>query len=174
MEWDKIFAFDTPPLEIVIRGTVVYLALFFLLRLTFKREVGELDMGNLLVIVLVADAAQNAMSGSYESIADGLLLVVTIGAWSIVLDAMAYRWSWAHRLMRPKPQLLIEKGRVRQRALRRELMTRDELRYELRQRGVEDVSQVKAAFMEPDGQMSVLRYDGEDEGDSGGRKRRAV
>ncbi|HEY7909583.1 MAG TPA: hypothetical protein VIC60_11945, partial [Thermomicrobiales bacterium] len=76
-DWQKMFALDTPLLEIVIRGTIIYLALFTLLRFVVKREVGTVGIADLLVIVVIADAAQNAMAGTYTSITDGVLLIGT-------------------------------------------------------------------------------------------------
>lgn len=78
IDWAKLFEFSTPALEIVVRGTVMYLALFAMLRFILRRETGSLGITDLLVVVLVADAAQNGMAGSYRSISDGLLLVATI------------------------------------------------------------------------------------------------
>jgi uncharacterized membrane protein YcaP (DUF421 family) len=159
VDWSRTLALHTPVLEILVRGTIVYLTIFFLLRFTFKREVGTIGTGNLLVLVLVADAAQNAMAGQYDSVADGLLLVATIAGWSIAIDAAAYRWRWAARLARPRPVALVRNGQVQHRHMRRELITADELGYELRQRGVSGLSEVKDVYMEPDGQISVIRRD---------------
>src|SRR5262249_15775985 len=77
-DWHKMFALDTPVLEIFLRGTIVYLALFVFLRYVVKREVGTVGIADLLVIVVIADAAQNAMAGDYVSITDGVLLIGTI------------------------------------------------------------------------------------------------
>ena len=66
VDWAKVFGPDTPVLEIVVRGTVVYLALFVLIRVVFKRQPGAVGIADLLVVVLIADAAQNAMAGTYE------------------------------------------------------------------------------------------------------------
>nr|MBP7571903.1 DUF421 domain-containing protein [Acidobacteriota bacterium] len=73
VDWGRVFAFDTPWLEIVVRGTAIYLGLFLLLRLVLKRQAGTVGITDLLVIVLIADAAQNAMADDYRSVPDGLL-----------------------------------------------------------------------------------------------------
>src|SRR5215217_2601089 len=75
MKWTEMFALSTPIGEIVVRGTVMYLLLFTLLRVIVKRETGTTGISDLLVIVLIADAAQNGMSGDYSSITEGILLV---------------------------------------------------------------------------------------------------
>ncbi|MFL5593175.1 MAG: DUF421 domain-containing protein, partial [Gemmatimonadaceae bacterium] len=78
VDWHSVFTPKTPLLEVFVRGTAVYLALFLLLRLILKRQSGTVGVTDLLVVVLIADAAQYAMSGGYESVPDGLLLVGTI------------------------------------------------------------------------------------------------
>ncbi|HEU5328903.1 MAG: DUF421 domain-containing protein, partial [Thermomicrobiales bacterium] len=72
-EWSKMFAFDTPVLEIFIRITIVYLFLVLLLRITLKRQTGGMSMRDLLVLVLIADAVQNGMAGQYTSVSDALV-----------------------------------------------------------------------------------------------------
>ena len=74
VDWEHIFLPDMPLLEIFIRGSVMYLSLFFLLRLVLKRQVGSIGITDLLVIVLIADAAQNAMAADYQSLPDGMEL----------------------------------------------------------------------------------------------------
>ena len=118
-DWAQVFLPDTPVLEIVVRGSVMYLSLFVLLRVVLKRESGTTGVTDLLVIVLLADAAQNGMSGGYNSIGDGLLLVGVIIVWAYLLDAVAYRWAFAAKLIRPGPLLLVRDGRPLRRNMRR-------------------------------------------------------
>lgn len=159
-DWAKVFLPDTPLLEIVVRGSVMYLALFTLLRVVLKRESGTTGVTDLLVIVLIADAAQNGMSGSYNSVGDGLLLVGVIIAWAYLLDALAYRWSFATKVIRPGPLLLVRDGRPLRGNMRRELISMTDLRSELREQGIADLAEVRELRMEPDGQFSVIRNDG--------------
>jgi uncharacterized membrane protein YcaP (DUF421 family) len=160
IDWSTVFGVHTNPLELVLRGTVTYLAILALLRFTFKREPGTTSMTDLLVLVLLADAAQNAMADDYRSVPEGLLLVGTLVFWTVVVDALAYRFPRFRRLVQPKPLVLIRNGRMLRRNLRRELMSEDELLSELRQRGVADISQVECAQMEPDGEVSIILKDG--------------
>ncbi|HEX2981271.1 MAG TPA: hypothetical protein VHO48_13460, partial [Anaerolineaceae bacterium] len=103
IDWVKIFTPDTPILEIFVRGSVMYLALFVLLRVILKREAGTVGISDLLVVVLLADAAQNGMAGDYQSISDGILLVATIILWSYFLDWLGYRFPRIERLIHPSP-----------------------------------------------------------------------
>jgi uncharacterized membrane protein YcaP (DUF421 family) len=164
IDWAKTFVPDTPLLEIFLRGTVVYLALFVLLRVVLKRESGGVSITDLLVIVLIADAAQNAMADDYSSIPDGILLVATLIFWSYALDWLAYHFPWIERLIHPRPLPLIKDGRVLRDRLREELITESELASQLRLQGVEDPAEVKAAYMEPDGGVSVIERNGKSKG----------
>ena len=164
VDWIRMFAPDTPMLEIVVRGTVVYLVLFLLLRITHRRQSGTLGITNLLAIVLIADAAQNAMSANYHSIAEGLFLVATIVFWAWFLDWLGYRLPALQRLVHPRPLLLVRDGRVLRRGLKEELITEEELMSHLREQGVEHIRDVKRAFIEGDGRISVIKKDGESGG----------
>lgn len=158
VQWDQLFALQTPPLEILVRGSVTYLALFALLRFLFKRESGTTGVTDLLVIVLIADAAQNAMAGGYTTVTDGVLLVAVILGWAILLDLIAYHVPVAARIIRPRPLLLVRDGQLLHRNMRRELLTEDELRGLLREQGVDSLSRVREARMESDGQISVTTW----------------
>jgi uncharacterized membrane protein YcaP (DUF421 family) len=159
-----IFLPDTPILEIFIRGTLTYLVLYGILRLTMNRSSGTVGMTDLLVLVLIADAAQNAMASDYKSWTDGMLLVATIVGWAYAMDALAYRFPttigrWVH----PKPRPLVLHGRPIGENLRKELISEEELATQLRLQGIDDLSKVRWAAMEGNGQVSVI----EEEGGSG-------
>jgi uncharacterized membrane protein YcaP (DUF421 family) len=160
MHWSQVFGFSTPPLEVVVRGTVMYLSIFFILRVVFKRESGGTGITDLLVVVLIADAAQNGMAGNYRSVPEGLLLVATIIFWSASLNALAYAFTPLRRLVRPKPLVLVRDGCLLRGNMAKELVTDSELFSQLREQGVTGLSQVRIARMEPDGKLSVTRYDG--------------
>jgi uncharacterized membrane protein YcaP (DUF421 family) len=144
--------------EIILRGTIVYLFLFGLLRI-LRRGAGTIGISDLLVVVLIADAAQNAMASEYKSITEGLILVATIVFWDYFLDWLGYRFPSVRRLVRPSPLSLIKDGRIQRRNLRREMITEEELIEQLREHGVESVDQVKESYIEGDGHISVIAKD---------------
>jgi uncharacterized membrane protein YcaP (DUF421 family) len=158
-DWEAVFDPSLPLLEILARGTCTYLGLLVLLRIAGQREVGAIGLHDLLVVVLIAEAVQQGLTGQYQAVPDGLLIVLTVLAWSVVIDALAWRWPRLGRILKPRPKPLIEDGKVNQRVLRRELMTPDEVLSQLRLRGIEDLSQVKRAYIEPNGMISVIRRD---------------
>jgi uncharacterized membrane protein YcaP (DUF421 family) len=169
IEWKDVVLPTIPLIEIILRGSVMYLSLFLLLRVTLKRQGGTLGMTDLLLIVLLADASQNAMAGDYKSLPDGILLVATIIFWSYALDWLSFRFPRLQRLIEPAPLLLIKDGQLLHQNLRRELITEVDLKGQLRQQGISEISKVKEAYIETDGRISVIERD-EKHHDQAGRK----
>ncbi len=108
IEWSEMFMLSISPVEIIIRGTIVYFTLFILLRLLRKRQAGTVSATDLLVLVIIADASQNAMAGEYTSITDGMILAATIILWSLILDWLSYKFPLMGRLIHPPPLMLIK------------------------------------------------------------------
>src|SRR3954452_3070492 len=159
IDWAQIFQPDTSPIEIFVRGSIVYLALFSMLRFVLRREAGTVGMTDLLVLVLIADASQNAMAGNYNSLPDGLLLVATIIFWSFAINWLGYHVPIIGKFVHPPPSNLVRDGKLQRRNMRRELITEEELMSQIRQQGIEDTRLVKVACMEGDGQISIISYD---------------
>lgn len=136
----------------------MYLAIFVALRI-FRRAAGTLGTADLLLLVLIADAAQNAMSGQYHSITEGAVLVGTIIGWNVLIDWLEFRFEFARRFLEPEPVPLIRNGRINRHNLRSEMITLDELHQHLREQGIEDASQVRRCHLEPDGKLSVITYE---------------
>jgi uncharacterized membrane protein YcaP (DUF421 family) len=157
MDWKSLFSFDIPVFEIILRGSVMYISLFILLRVVLKRQAGSLGMTDLLLITLIADASQNAMAGEYMSIPSGIVLVSTIIFWSYAFDWLSYKFPWFNRLTEPPPLPLIKAGKMLRKNMRRELITEEDLMSQLREQGVDDVGKVKEAYMESDGHISVVQ-----------------
>lgn len=148
--------------ELVVRGTLVFLGLMLCLRLVGQREAGGLGLTDLLVVVLIVDAASSGLTGDTDTIGDGFILVGTILFWSVALDAVSYRWPRLGRILKARPKPLIEDGRLNRRVMRRELMTDVEVFAQLRLHGVERLDQVHRAYLEPNGMISVVPADDEE------------
>ncbi|BAZ50035.1 hypothetical protein NIES4103_26490 [Nostoc sp. NIES-4103] len=155
IDWRGIFVPSISILELIIRGSLVYLALFSVLRLLPSRQIGTLGITDLLVVVLFAEAAQNAMASNYTSITEGGILVGTVIFWSYFLNWLGYKFPKL-RFLNPPPLLLVKNGRLIERHLQQELITEDELMSKLRQQGVEFLAEVKFAYMEADGSISII------------------
>lgn len=173
IDWNAVFVPTVSVAEIVLRGTLIYLLLFFVLRV-LRREAGALGISDLLVVVLIADAAQNAMASEYKSVTEGAVLVGTIIAWDYSLDWLGYRFPAIRRLLRPAPLPLVKDGRVLRQNLRKEMITMEELLGQLREQGVESVAEVKHCCLEGDGHISVIKKKSAgDDGGSGPQKKQA-
>jgi uncharacterized membrane protein YcaP (DUF421 family) len=160
---EELFRFDVSPWEMIVRGTLMYWFLFALFRFVLRRDVGSLAIADVLLVVLIADAAQNGMSGTYNSVSSGVVLVATIAGWNYLLDWASYHSERVRRFVEPPPLRLIRDGRVMRANLRREMITVDELRAKLRQQGIDKFSDVKSAYMESDGEISAIRTGGKNE-----------
>lgn len=158
MDLHQLFVPSGSLLELFIRGSVTYLGSLLLLRI-MRREAGEISRADLLVVLLVADAAQNGMAGEYRSITEGLVLVRTVFAWSYALDFLSYHFKVVQRLLESPPLLLVKDGQPIRRNLRAELLSTDDLMSQLRERGLERLDQVKRCYVESDGKLSVIPYD---------------
>jgi len=152
-----LFHLSVSPVEIIVRGTAMYWFLFLLFRFVIRRDVGSIAIADILLLVLIADASQNAMAGGYESITDGCLLVSVIAGWNYLLDWSSYHFPGVRRLFEAKPLLLVRNGHMLRANMRQELITVDELKALLRKEGVTDLSEVREAYMEHNGDISLLR-----------------
>ena len=166
---DDLFSLDENALELIIRTSVIYLALIVALRLVGRREFGSLEIHELLLIVLIADGVSNGLSGSYESVSGALIVAGTLLAWSYLIAQLIYRFEFVRALMRPAPLPLIKDGKKMRRNMRSELITDEEMESLLRAQGIEDLAEVTYACMEPDGEFSVIKNDG---GENQKRRRR--
>jgi uncharacterized membrane protein YcaP (DUF421 family) len=153
----SMFELTVHPMELVARGTVMYWFLFALLRFLLRRDTGSIGIADILLLVLLADAAQNAMSGGYQSVSDGMILVATLVGWNWLIDKAAYHFPAVRRVLEAQPLPLVRGGKLMRRNLRHEMITVDELMAKLREQGIERLDQVKVAVMESDGEISVIK-----------------
>ena len=157
VDWGQMFGLTVPPLELIIRGSAMYLFLFLIFRVVIRRPVGAVGKADILVVVIIADAAQNAMSGEYKSVTDGAILVGTIIAWDLCIDFLNYRVPALRDWLQAPPLLLVRDGRILHRNLRHEFVTPEELESKLREKGIADIREVREARMESDGEVSVIK-----------------
>ena len=162
---DKILSLDlhgmwiptSSILEIVIRGSCIYLGIFIMLRIVLKRQSQGVSLSDILFIVLIADASQNGMADDYKSITEALVLIATLIFWNFFLDWVAFKVPRFGKLMQPPPLLLVDNGRMMKRNMRMEYITVEELLSNLRSEGVEKVEDAAKAYMEPNGTISVIK-----------------
>lgn len=156
IDWNEIFVFNISPLEMMVRGTITYWFIFILLRLAGKRDTGSLGMADLLVLVLIGDAAGNAMAGQSASVMDGMMVVATLIFWSVAVDRLGYFFPAIQKLLSPAQVCLVKDGVLQRKGMRREYITVEELMESVRLAGLERLDQVKRAYMESNGEISII------------------
>lgn len=159
VDWAALFSNDVPILEIVVRGTVIYWLLFLIFRFVIPREVGSIGIADILILVIIADASQNAISGEYKTLTDGIVLITVLVAWNVAIDRLGYYSPTFRRFTTSSTLCLVRDGKLLRRNMRREFVTEEELKSHLRLEGVESIDEVKHVYLEPDGGFSVVKKD---------------
>ena len=148
-----------PAAELVLRSVVVYAALLIGLRLFGKREVGQFTIFDLVLVLLVANAVQPAMTGPDSSLTGGLIIIVSLLVANFGV-ARLDRFEFFHGLFTPSPTLLLKDGRMQLRNMRREGVDRQELEMAVREHGIATIAEVKLGMLESDGSISIVGKDG--------------
>jgi len=161
-------------LDVALRTSVVYLALLVGLRLTGTRQLGQMSTFDLVLLLIIANAVQNAMVGPDTSLAGGLVAAGVLIGWHRLIDWWRVRSRGVAKLLAGEGIMLIHDGKVLQEHCVRAGITRDELRQALREHGVANVQDVMLAVLEPDGAISVVRCDDIKPGDRPHRRIRAI
>jgi uncharacterized membrane protein YcaP (DUF421 family) len=158
-EWAAIFVPDASLLGSFVRGSVVYLSLIALFRVVLRRQTGSIGLPDIMLVVLLSECVSASLSAEAKSVPNGMAAVLALLFWSYALDRLGHRWAWFQRLLEPPPVPLVRDGRPLREHLDREGITDDELMAQVRAGGVDDLSRVKLATLEPDGNVSVVEQD---------------
>jgi uncharacterized membrane protein YcaP (DUF421 family) len=134
----------------------MYLCMLAIMRFVGRRQAGHFGPADLLVIVMIADAAQNGLGKDYSSVTEGVTLVLTIVSWEYFLDWLSFRFPSVRPILKLPSLKLIQNGRLEQNNLRKEMLTEEELRSQLRELEIENYNEVKLCTL-GDGRLSVLR-----------------
>ncbi|MCL4540759.1 MAG: DUF421 domain-containing protein [Chloroflexi bacterium] len=145
-----------PAWDLVLRCVVIYLLLLFGLRLAGKREIGQFALFDLVVILLVANAVQPAMTGPDSSLLGGAIIIATLLLLNFVVSRLRRENTFFRNLIEPHPTVLAQDGHWIQSALQREDVDTDEAEAALREHGVASIQDVKLAVLELDGTISVV------------------
>ena len=159
IDWHAIFTPKNSLVDLIVRATFMYFVVFWLLRFVRKRQAGGFGTTDVLVIVLVAEVAANGFAAEYTSVVEGAILIGTILFWSYILEWAAFRFPGVERVLHAPTLLLIQNGKMLRTNMRAELVTEDELMAQLREKGIEDFTQVKRACMESNGMISIIKME---------------
>ena len=157
IDWLELFGLSIPLSEILIRGTVMYWLLFLVFRFLIPRDVGRIGIADILILVIIADASQNAMSGDYKTITDGAVLVGVLVSWSMLFDRLSYFSPAFRRFASPATLCIVRDGKLMRRNMRREYLTEEELWAHLRKEGVTSLDEIKDVYLESDGGFSIVK-----------------
>jgi uncharacterized membrane protein YcaP (DUF421 family) len=153
-----MFTFGVPPWELVVRSAAIYIALLVALRLFGKRQVGQFTLYDLVLVLLVANAVQPAMTGPDSSLAGGLVIIAALVTLNFIISRLD-RNRFFHRILQPQPAIIIRDGHYLRRPLQMENVDQDEVETAIREHGLSGLSDVKLGVLEPDGTISIVGKD---------------
>lgn len=146
---------------VFIRTLIIYFALVLIMRLLGKRQLGEMELSEFVVAALIADLASHPLQDIGIPMINGLVPIVTLFCCEVLISGVAMKNIRLRALLFGKPSMLVEKGKIRQREMKKNRFTTDELMEELRNQGYLDISAVEYAVLETDGRLSVIPYPSE-------------
>lgn len=158
-ELAALFDLAMPWWQFVLRACVVYFILLLLIRVSGKRSMGQFTPFDILLVVLLGNAVQNALLGSDTSIAGGLLLALTLIALNWLVGFVSSRSEKVEAMLEGSPVLLARDGEVYREVLRKELISRADFDKALREAGCEAIDEVKLAVLETNGHITIITRD---------------
>jgi len=165
-DWGGVFVPDGPLAESFLRGSVVYFTVLVLFRVVLRRQTGGMGLSDVLLVVLASECVSPALAAETRSVPNGVAALAALLFWSYALDWATDRSAWLNRVLEPRPVELVRDGVPKPDALRAQHVTDDELMSQLRLNGVDDLSQVKVATLEPGGAVSVVTREAPERDDS--------
>jgi uncharacterized membrane protein YcaP (DUF421 family) len=152
-----MWTLSVPWWELIIRAVFVYVLLIGLLRISGKRQIGQLAPFDLVLLLVLSNAVQNAMNGGDNSVTAGVISAATLIGLNFVAGYMTYRSKLLERLVEGQPEVLIHNGTLFEKVMARAQITHHELNAALRQSGCLTVGEVQTAILENNGSITVTR-----------------
>lgn len=149
---------EVPWYDPAIRGAVIYIFIFFLVRLMGKKQVAKLTPFDLVLLIIISEAIQNGLAGNDHSITASVISVSVIIILNILLNQILARSTTLEKLIDGQPVVIILNGKIFKRVMRQQKITDSELFEALREHEVMNPEDVKCAILEKDGQISVIKY----------------
>ena len=152
----SLFHTSIPPLEFIIRALAVYLFVLLLLRIGGKRQLAQMSPTEFVAVLLISNAVQNSMNGGDNSLSGGFILAVVLIAASTLISYLTFRSKKFRHVFEGVPTILIHCGKLIEKNLKSERITRDELASMLRRQNVHHLEVIQEAILEPDGGLTIL------------------
>jgi uncharacterized membrane protein YcaP (DUF421 family) len=157
----ELFTLAIPWWHLVIRAALIYVTFFVGLRLFGKRELGQFTTFDLVLVLLVANALQPAITGPDNSLTGGAIIVVTLLMLNRTVAILRNRWPAFDHLIEPPPTVIVRDGSLIKPSLDKEGLSAEDVQMAIREHGVEKLSDVREAVLENDGSISVVTRGGE-------------
>ncbi|MES2554443.1 MAG: YetF domain-containing protein [Pseudomonadota bacterium] len=154
-----MFNMTVPWWELVIRGAVVYVFLIALLRITGKRQIGQLSPLDLVLLLILSNAVQNSMNAGDNSLIGGLISAATLVALNYLIEYATVKSKKLEGIVEGRPQVIIHEGKLFEDVISKAKITQLEVESTLRESGFFDLKDVKLAILENNGKVSVQGYD---------------
>ncbi|MDI1336486.1 MAG: DUF421 domain-containing protein [Lacunisphaera sp.] len=152
-----MWTLSIPWWELLVRGLIVYVFLIVLLRLTGKRQVGQLAPFDLVLLLVLSNSVQNAMNAGDNSVLGGLITATTLVGLNYALGYVTFRSKKIEAIVEGRPQVLIHNGRIHRDIMQESQLTQHELDAALRAAGCSCAEEVHMAMLENNGAISVIR-----------------
>ena len=150
-----MWTMTVPWWELIVRSLIVYVFLLILIRLTGKRQVGQLAPFDLILLLVLSNAVQNAMNGGDNSVQAGLISALTLVTLNYGIGYATFRSKRIEAIVEGRPQLLIHNGKLYKDVMEQQRLTQHELDAALRRQGVSDIGHVHLAMIENNGEITV-------------------
>ncbi len=155
--WTDLTHLSVSPADLVIRGTIVFIFILILLRVSGKRQMGQMSATEFVALLLISNAVQNAMNGGDNSLVGGLLLATVLIFLSWFIGYLTFRHRKMRLLIEGTPTLLVHKGKVLEKNLESEHLSLSELKMLLRKQGIHHFNEITSAILESDGILTVTK-----------------
>jgi uncharacterized membrane protein YcaP (DUF421 family) len=146
-------------MDIVLRATVIFFALYLLVRLMGKRELAQMTPFELIVLVVFGDLIQQGVTHNDFSLTGAILAITTMGFWALTLSWLTYRWRRVESFLDGEPRVIVHDGQIVAENLQRDRLTRAEILSEMRLAGIGHLQDVAWGILEPRGRMSFIKRD---------------
>lgn len=146
-------------MELVLRGAIVYLVLFVLMRATGNRQFSQMTAFDAVLVILIAEVTGQALVGEDHSVTAAVVVLATIVAIDLALSIAKRKSRRFGRVVDGIPVLLVDEGRLVEEAMRRERVDREDILHAAREkRGLESLEEVKYAVLEPNGAITIIPW----------------
>ncbi len=156
--WQSLVQLDVAPFNLIARAAIVYFAVLILLRISGKRQIGQMGATEFVSVLLISNAVQNSMNAGDNSLVGGILVAVVIISLSIAISFLTYKSKFFQQLFEGTPRLLIHEGKYIEKALQKEFLSKTEVNGLIRKQGHSNVSEIKVGVLEADGTLSLIRH----------------